>query len=188
MFFNVYKVTISPQYLLYHLNSDLLCMWQVSGKLATKNKRKEISHMSCMAWKKMIGLWHFSLPGTGFPRLTPKPWLEEACEEGHQSFSDCPNLRKDFEDFRLKKTEPMLKSMESSGRKSKGGFRFAIDRGGTFTDVFAHCPNGKIRVLKLLSSDPENYNDAPVSWKWLWERIHSTGLFFVHFRKNSRPK
>jgi len=51
--------------------------------------------------------------------------------------------------------------MESSGRKSKGGFRFAIDRGGTFTDVFAHCPNGKIRVLKLLSSDPENYNDAP---------------------------
>ncbi|KAJ8925583.1 hypothetical protein NQ315_009423 [Exocentrus adspersus] len=40
-------------------------------------------------------------------------------------------------------------------------FRFAIDRGGTFTDVFAKCPGGKIRVLKLLSEDPQHYNDAP---------------------------
>lgn len=40
-------------------------------------------------------------------------------------------------------------------------FRFAIDRGGTFTDVFAKCPNGKIRVLKLLSEDPQHYSDAP---------------------------
>ncbi|XP_052759152.1 5-oxoprolinase [Galleria mellonella] len=41
------------------------------------------------------------------------------------------------------------------------GFQFAIDRGGTFTDVFARCPNGKIRVMKLLSVDPQNYDDAP---------------------------
>eukprot|EP00095_Tigriopus_kingsejongensis_P002903 maker-scaffold336_size202805-snap-gene-0.21 protein:Tk02903 transcript:maker-scaffold336_size202805-snap-gene-0.21-mRNA-1 annotation:"5-oxoprolinase" len=40
-------------------------------------------------------------------------------------------------------------------------FQFAIDRGGTFTDVFAKCPNGKIRVMKLLSVDPANYADAP---------------------------
>ncbi|XP_074027343.1 5-oxoprolinase isoform X2 [Leptinotarsa decemlineata] len=40
-------------------------------------------------------------------------------------------------------------------------FRFAIDRGGTFTDVFAKCPGGKIRVLKLLSEDPQHYDDAP---------------------------
>ncbi|XP_072388025.1 5-oxoprolinase isoform X1 [Diabrotica undecimpunctata] len=40
-------------------------------------------------------------------------------------------------------------------------FRFAIDRGGTFTDVFAKCPSGKIRVLKLLSEDPQHYKDAP---------------------------
>lgn len=40
-------------------------------------------------------------------------------------------------------------------------FQFAIDRGGTFTDVFARCPNGKIRVLKLLSEDPQHYKDAP---------------------------
>lgn len=40
-------------------------------------------------------------------------------------------------------------------------FKFAIDRGGTFTDVYAKCPNGKERVLKLLSVDPANYSDAP---------------------------
>uniref|UniRef100_A0A670IUD6 5-oxoprolinase, ATP-hydrolysing n=1 Tax=Podarcis muralis TaxID=64176 RepID=A0A670IUD6_PODMU len=40
-------------------------------------------------------------------------------------------------------------------------FQFAIDRGGTFTDVFARCPGGKARVLKLLSEDPANYRDAP---------------------------
>ncbi|XP_029101963.1 5-oxoprolinase isoform X2 [Scleropages formosus] len=40
-------------------------------------------------------------------------------------------------------------------------FDFAIDRGGTFTDVFARCPDGRERVLKLLSHDPQNYKDAP---------------------------
>lgn len=40
-------------------------------------------------------------------------------------------------------------------------FCFAIDRGGTFTDIFAVCPGNKIRVMKLLSDDPANYVDAP---------------------------
>ncbi|XP_042898773.1 5-oxoprolinase [Parasteatoda tepidariorum] len=40
-------------------------------------------------------------------------------------------------------------------------FCFAIDRGGTFTDVFAVCPGRKVKVLKLLSDDPSNYKDAP---------------------------
>jgi len=40
-------------------------------------------------------------------------------------------------------------------------FRFAIDRGGTFTDVYALCPGDKVRVMKLLSVDPANYPDAP---------------------------
>jgi len=44
-------------------------------------------------------------------------------------------------------------------RKEK--FQFAIDRGGTFTDIYARCPGGKIRVMKLLSVDPTNYPDAP---------------------------
>lgn len=44
---------------------------------------------------------------------------------------------------------------------SAGKFKFAIDRGGTFTDVYAICPDGKERVTKLLSVDPSNYPDAP---------------------------
>lgn len=40
-------------------------------------------------------------------------------------------------------------------------FNFAIDRGGTFTDLFAQLPDGRERVLKLLSWDPQNYKDAP---------------------------
>lgn len=39
-------------------------------------------------------------------------------------------------------------------------YRFSIDRGGTFTDVFAQCPSGKTRVCKLLSKH-ECYADAP---------------------------
>eukprot|EP00117_Sycon_ciliatum_P007634 scpid23060/ scgid10654/ 5-oxoprolinase; 5-oxo-L-prolinase; Pyroglutamase len=41
------------------------------------------------------------------------------------------------------------------------GFSFAIDRGGTFTDVFAMCPDGTLHVSKLLSEDPARYSDAP---------------------------
>lgn len=40
-------------------------------------------------------------------------------------------------------------------------FQFSIDRGGTFTDIYARCPSGKVRVMKLLSEDPANYKDAP---------------------------
>jgi 5-oxoprolinase (ATP-hydrolysing) len=38
--------------------------------------------------------------------------------------------------------------------------KFAIDRGGTFTDVYAEH-DGVIYVEKLLSEDPSNYKDAP---------------------------
>ncbi len=41
-------------------------------------------------------------------------------------------------------------------------FRFSIDRGGTFTDVYAKVPGESgFRVVKLLSEDPQNYPDAP---------------------------
>jgi len=41
--------------------------------------------------------------------------------------------------------------------------RFCIDRGGTFTDVYAEIPGQtEGRVMKLLSVDPSNYEDAPV--------------------------
>ncbi|XP_049676096.1 5-oxoprolinase isoform X2 [Accipiter gentilis] len=50
--------------------------------------------------------------------------------------------------------------MAAAAAAGPGGFQFAIDRGGTFTDVFARCPGGRVRVLKLLSEDP-GYGDAP---------------------------
>ena len=39
-------------------------------------------------------------------------------------------------------------------------YRFAIDRGGTFTDVVAELPDGRLVTRKLLSSNPERYPDA----------------------------
>ncbi len=39
---------------------------------------------------------------------------------------------------------------------------FWIDRGGTFTDVIGHAPNGRIIQKKLLSENPEAYRDAAV--------------------------
>jgi 5-oxoprolinase (ATP-hydrolysing) len=37
---------------------------------------------------------------------------------------------------------------------------FAIDRGGTFTDVVARSTDGRLRVEKLLSENPGRYDDA----------------------------
>ena len=37
---------------------------------------------------------------------------------------------------------------------------FAIDRGGTFTDVVARASDGEVRVEKLLSENPGQYGDA----------------------------
>ncbi|KAJ1387000.1 Hydantoinaseoxoprolinase, N-terminal [Sesbania bispinosa] len=49
------------------------------------------------------------------------------------------------------------------GSVTEGKLRFCIDRGGTFTDVYAEIPGRPDgRVLKLLSVDPLNYDDAPV--------------------------
>jgi 5-oxoprolinase (ATP-hydrolysing) len=49
----------------------------------------------------------------------------------------------------------------SSPIAGDGKFHFAIDRGGTFTDVMCRLPDGKEVVFKLLSEDPQHYADAP---------------------------
>ena len=41
-------------------------------------------------------------------------------------------------------------------------WEFFIDRGGTFTDIVAKTPQDKIIVYKLLSENPEQYQDAPI--------------------------
>ena len=39
-------------------------------------------------------------------------------------------------------------------------WQFWVDRGGTFTDLVARTPAGELRSLKLLSENPERYDDA----------------------------
>lgn len=62
---------------------------------------------------------------------------------------------------------PRLLITEERGRDQGMGsvekFRFCIDRGGTFTDIYAEVP-GRTEgyVMKLLSVDPSNYDDAPI--------------------------
>ena len=48
--------------------------------------------------------------------------------------------------------------MDAGG--DRAGWRFWIDRGGTFTDVVALSPEGELRTLKLLSDNPQAYDDA----------------------------
>ena len=42
------------------------------------------------------------------------------------------------------------------------GWQFWIDRGGTFTDVVAKAPDGRLTTHKLLSENPERYRDAAI--------------------------
>jgi 5-oxoprolinase (ATP-hydrolysing) len=44
-----------------------------------------------------------------------------------------------------------------------GRWHFWVDRGGTFTDVVARTPDGAMVTAKLLSEDPERYDDAAVA-------------------------
>lgn len=52
-------------------------------------------------------------------------------------------------------------SSDKNGSVGDGKFHFAIDRGGTFTDVVCRLPEGPEIVFKLLSEDPSHYDDAP---------------------------
>ncbi|KAM0714245.1 hypothetical protein Q7P37_010032 [Cladosporium fusiforme] len=50
-------------------------------------------------------------------------------------------------------------------QKMERGIRIAIDRGGTFTDCVGNPGTGKMEddvLIKLLSVDPQNYDDAPL--------------------------
>ena len=44
-----------------------------------------------------------------------------------------------------------------------GQWQFWIDRGGTFTDVIGRDPSGRLHVHKLLSENPEAYDDAAIA-------------------------
>lgn len=42
-------------------------------------------------------------------------------------------------------------------------WQFWIDRGGTFTDIVARDPQGRLHTCKMLSENPERYRDAAVA-------------------------
>ena len=50
--------------------------------------------------------------------------------------------------------------MAASGGDITGKWQFWVDRGGTFTDVVARDPAGRIQARKVLSDNPGAYDDA----------------------------
>ncbi|KAI0202014.1 hydantoinase B/oxoprolinase [Astrocystis sublimbata] len=67
--------------------------------------------------------------------------------------------------------------MDSADQQHRG-IRIAIDRGGTFTDCVGTL-NGKDIVIKLLSEDPANYDDAP---------LEGIRRIMSHFQKRDIPR
>ena len=53
--------------------------------------------------------------------------------------------------------------MTRSSADPPSRWQFWIDRGGTFTDIVARRPDGALVTHKLLSEDPERYDDAAVA-------------------------
>ena len=49
---------------------------------------------------------------------------------------------------------------KSTDDMTTGDWQFWVDRGGTFTDLVARTPGGTIVTHKLLSENPEQYEDA----------------------------
>ncbi len=52
-------------------------------------------------------------------------------------------------------------NMPASGMQTK--WQFWIDRGGTFTDIVARDPDGRLSTHKLLSENPGRYRDAAIA-------------------------
>src|SRR6516225_9133241 len=64
-------------------------------------------------------------------------------------------------DVRRPKREEGGRMVERIG-DARRGWQFWIDRGGTFTDVVARRPDGRLLTHKLLSENPERYRDAAI--------------------------
>ncbi|MEB0136783.1 hydantoinase B/oxoprolinase family protein [Actimicrobium sp. CCC2.4] len=56
-----------------------------------------------------------------------------------------------------------MNNTESTADTQDQRWQFWIDRGGTFTDIVARQPDGKLLTHKLLSENPEQYPDAAVA-------------------------
>ena len=68
---------------------------------------------------------------------------------------------------RIEGSNPSRSATSTFGRhllegRVAGVWNFAIDRGGTFTDVIAWDDDGRFRTEKLLSENPDQYADAAI--------------------------
>lgn len=60
----------------------------------------------------------------------------------------------------------------------KEEFQFVIDRGGIFIDIWVRCLGGKIKVMKFLFVDFQNYEDV---FREGIRRILEQVKFFMNF-------
>jgi len=73
-------------------------------------------------------------------------------------------------------TDYMIRLLTETMRQKERAMKFSIDRGGTFTDIYAEHA-GCHYVEKLLSVDPANYEDAPREGiRRLLEKIGAEGV------------
>ena len=56
-----------------------------------------------------------------------------------------------------------LTALETAAALMTKSWSFSIDRGGTFTDIVARAPDGRLLTSKLLSDNPGRYDDAAVA-------------------------
>jgi len=63
----------------------------------------------------------------------------------------------------FKKGECTMDQQKTLQAEKDKRWQFWIDRGGTFTDIVARRPDGKLITHKLLSENPEQYKDAAVA-------------------------
>ena len=76
-----------------------------------------------------------------------------------------PSSRKDTRSSdEAERTAPTDRADRTDGHvdADRGRWRFWIDRGGTFTDLVARSPDGGFATRKLLSENPEAYEDAAI--------------------------
>ncbi|RUM73136.1 MAG: hypothetical protein DSZ09_00295, partial [Sulfurovum sp.] len=52
--------------------------------------------------------------------------------------------------------------MNTKTQTHNNKWQFWIDRGGTFTDIIACLPDGRLKTHKLLSENPKQYTDAAI--------------------------
>ena len=73
-----------------------------------------------------------------------------------------------------KKSVKKTRGKKTASSKSHSTWDFWIDRGGTFTDIVGRRPDGRLVTLKLLSENPEHYEDAATAGITRLMREHGT--------------